>query len=209
MRISIPLLLTAALAQHASALFFTLPPYARECVTVYSVVGEKLTGSYECVSRSCDVSLSLMGTSTFIVKEKGSSGRWTHQVDATQNPADSAPSDANARLFQYCIKSTDNVSTTAQFNFRSSPKSAPSNEIATSDHAENIEFDVLNLSDSLEHLIEQQEYSITREATHTSIAESTRQRVLYWAAVQVVAVVVLTGIQTCYLHSSLERKNVV
>ena len=82
-------------------------------------------------------------------------------------------------------------------------------KLASKTQAEKVGILTRQIESKLEELMDQQDFSITREAMHRETAESTNDRVLWWSLVQVLVVVTLALVQMYYIKSFFELKLIV
>lgn len=77
------------------------------------------------------------------------------------------------------------------------------------DHITPLEQGVLGLAESLRSAREDSSYMYLRESQHRDLTEATYERLRYVAAMEAVALVVMSVVQIWYLRRFFERKRVV
>merc|ERR1712202_3478 len=77
-------------------------------------------------------------------------------------------------------------------------------EFVTKEHTDQVADLVGRLESRTSDILDQQQYSITREAVHRETAESTNSRVMWWTIAEVLFLVVLASFQIYYLKSYFE-----
>ena len=82
-------------------------------------------------------------------------------------------------------------------------------KLASKTHAEKVGILANQLHSRLYDLMDQQDFSITREAIHRETTESTNTRVLWWSLAQIMVVISLALIQMYYIKSYFEIKLIV
>jgi len=82
-------------------------------------------------------------------------------------------------------------------------------KLVTKNHTDSLTELVTQLWAKTYDVMDQQQYTITREAVHRETAESTRSRVIWWTFAEVLVLILLAGFQVYYLRSYFEVKTVV
>lgn len=84
-----------------------------------------------------------------------------------------------------------------------------SSSLASKSQAEKVGILARQLESRISELLDQQDYSITREAIHRRTAEDTNAQLLHWTVAEVIILVSLAIAQMYYLKSSFEIKLIV
>eukprot|EP00928_Gymnodinium_smaydae_P023597 TRINITY_DN19416_c0_g1_i1.p1 TRINITY_DN19416_c0_g1~~TRINITY_DN19416_c0_g1_i1.p1 ORF type:complete len:207 (+),score=49.32 TRINITY_DN19416_c0_g1_i1:110-730(+) len=192
-----------ALVPHASGLFFELKASTEECFKATPGMGHRLIGTYEADGSSEAIKVEVLrqpGTEP-LYKSTDTSGKFEIEVQ-------------ESGVHRLCFTSTSSDTQTVSFNFHVDSHSVggadPSHkEFVTKEHTDKVSELVGDLEKKALDVLDQQQYSLTREAVHRDIAESTNARVMWWTCVEVVALILLATFQVCYLRSYFEVKQIV
>eukprot|EP00747_Dinoflagellata_sp_TGD_P211061 gnl/TRDRNA2_/TRDRNA2_84262_c0_seq1.p2 gnl/TRDRNA2_/TRDRNA2_84262_c0~~gnl/TRDRNA2_/TRDRNA2_84262_c0_seq1.p2 ORF type:complete len:201 (+),score=48.92 gnl/TRDRNA2_/TRDRNA2_84262_c0_seq1:36-638(+) len=182
-------------------LFFELKSAAKECFKTDPSKGHFLIGSYEADGPVEGVTVTLNNPSDKIVwKSTESSAKLN--LEATVDGAHSL-----------CFESTVSQGQMVSFNFRvdehGDEVSLQHKEFVTKDHTDKVGELVAQLEARAADILDQQQYTITREAVHRDTAESTNSRVMWWTVMEVLSLISLAAFQVYYLRSYFEVKQVV
>merc|ERR1712056_107812 len=82
-------------------------------------------------------------------------------------------------------------------------------DFVTKNHTDVVKETVDQLHLRILNILDQQQFTITREAVHRETAESTNSRVMWWTVTEAVCLVALAIFQVYYLRSYFEVKSIV
>lgn len=84
-----------------------------------------------------------------------------------------------------------------------------STKLASKSQAEKVAILTQQIETKLHDLMDQQDFSMTRESNHRETTESTNARVLWWSLAQVLVLITLALLQIYYIKSFFEIKLIV
>lgn len=178
-----------------NALFFEMLSGAiDECFKTRLKRGENLVGNYESDGSTPGVDAELFDPAGV---------RMWHSPE----PSGSFDTAADVEgLHKLCFKSTSSEVQTISFSMKVDHKHK---KLIMKDQTDKIRNLVATLETGSTGILEQQQFSITREVVHQEVAQSTNSRVMWWTVVEVIALVLLSAFQVFYLQSYFEVKQVV
>mmetsp|Transcript_49470 Transcript_49470/g.87098 ORF Transcript_49470/g.87098 Transcript_49470/m.87098 type:complete len:221 (-) Transcript_49470:103-765(-) len=195
----------AVFAGRSEALFFELNPGEnKECFKSAPGPGHRLIGSYEADGPAEGV--------VAVLQDSADKEMW--RSTATAGKFDLKVSLDGTHIL--CFKSSSKDKQMVSFNFRvmqhgpdGEMKDPSRSEPVTKDHTDRVSELVGKLETRAIDILDQQQYTITREAVHRDTAESTNARVMWWTMLEVGTLIVLAAFQVYYLRSYFEVKQVV
>eukprot|EP00746_Dinoflagellata_sp_MGD_P000165 gnl/MRDRNA2_/MRDRNA2_100289_c0_seq1.p1 gnl/MRDRNA2_/MRDRNA2_100289_c0~~gnl/MRDRNA2_/MRDRNA2_100289_c0_seq1.p1 ORF type:complete len:205 (-),score=28.74 gnl/MRDRNA2_/MRDRNA2_100289_c0_seq1:17-631(-) len=194
-----PLLICCiGLAIPSKALFFRLPSKEQWCFTVEcSYDKRKIIGSWEAAGKREGLWVTIHDSSnreTFHSKEiTGRFRQFAHLLGK------------QTLCFQSLVKNVQTVS----FNIQVEEHGADVSDHIMDHHVDDMNDLIMKLQERSEEMNEQQEYSITREAVHRELSNSTNSQVCWWTGVEAVVLVLMAILQVTCMRSRFERKSVV
>merc|ERR1711920_1191712 len=81
--------------------------------------------------------------------------------------------------------------------------------MGTKNHTDVVKDTVEQLHTRILSILDQQQFTITREAVHRETAERTNTRVVWWTVVEVITLICLAGFQVYYLRSYFGVKTII
>mmetsp|Transcript_5289 Transcript_5289/g.15055 ORF Transcript_5289/g.15055 Transcript_5289/m.15055 type:complete len:208 (-) Transcript_5289:164-787(-) len=191
------------LALPSQALFFELKPGAlSECFKVKAEASEWIVGSYEADGPTEGVKVVLYDLNEReLWKSEESSSKFSLQQK-------------EAGKYKICFDTTISEVQMVSFSLlvddhdHHSPGHV-SKDMVTQDHTNKVKNLVAKLEAQTSDILDQQQYTITREAVHRNTAESTNSRVMWWTILEVVLLICLAGFQVYYLRSYFEVKQII
>ncbi len=185
-----------------AGLFFRLNPKQPECFALPSIaVDGTITGSFEAVAKHEGMTTKLTNLGKTIWQSTQPSAKFAVNVTAE----DSAP----GICFESNSKNSQTVSFSVAVRNNTEWDNHDDTNVATEKHTAKVSDLVTRLKWKVADIMDQQQYAITREHVHRSIAESTNSGVQWWAIAQVLCNTLLALVQIYYLRSYFEVKQIV
>lgn len=192
----VALLLLGALGS-AAALTFTIEPNKEECFFEEINKGEKVSTTFQVASGGfLDIDVKLLDPrdQKVFVKERETEGRFpfTAEYDG---------------LYSLCFSNKMSTLTpkTVSFNFHVGIATT-AHEVAHKEHLTPLELTIVQLSEGLYNVQDEQKYMRVRERVHRNTTESTNARVLWWSFVEAAILVGMSLYQVYYLRRFFEVK---
>merc|ERR1711871_228237 len=194
-------LLFAALASSpASALTFTIQPNKEDCFFEEINKGEKVSMTFQVASGGfLDIDVKLLDPRDVKIfsKERETEGRhhFTTEHDG---------------LYSLCFSNKMSTLTpkTVSFNFHVGIATT-AHEVARKEHLTPLELTIVQLSEGLYNVQDEQKYMRVRERVHRNTTESTNARVLWWSFLEAAILVGMSLFQVSYLRRFFETKTVM
>mmetsp|Transcript_73515 Transcript_73515/g.137369 ORF Transcript_73515/g.137369 Transcript_73515/m.137369 type:complete len:205 (-) Transcript_73515:97-711(-) len=186
---------------HAAALFFELPDGgATECFGIQLELGMRLHGSFEASGDTEGIKSWITLADNPDAKKLWESSSSSGSFDCTSE---------KAGTHHLCFTNSNQAKQVVSFSFRLPGDNPEDKEYITTDHTDKVHDLVKQLQDKAQDILDQQQFSITREAVHRDLSESTNSRVMWWTLVEVVMLICLAVFQVYYLRSYFEVKTVI
>ncbi|KAF4661722.1 Transmembrane emp24 domain-containing protein 9 [Perkinsus olseni] len=193
-----------------AALFFELKPHAQvECFGLPEVdSGSVIEGSYDSVGRN-----GYEGVVATVTRVDG--GTPSSVWEGHDHKGRLAVPVSQPGTYKLCFASRTKGVQTVSFSLRIEKKSDSQNgsrggdQAATTDHTNELKYLVEILKSKVDTLMDQQRYSVAREAVHRNTAESTNSRVLWWTVAHLSSVLILAALQLHYMRAFLEIKQII
>mmetsp|Transcript_30169 Transcript_30169/g.42047 ORF Transcript_30169/g.42047 Transcript_30169/m.42047 type:complete len:205 (-) Transcript_30169:179-793(-) len=169
-----------------------------ECFTETISRGEKVIGSY---------SVSSGGTLEIDLRVYDSSGKTLYENLGYSD--DSYVFVANKDgLYKFCFSNLKSTLTakTVSFNILVGT-SLVDHEVAKKEHLDPLENSILLLGESLQFVVHEQQYLITRERISRETNSSTNSRVFWWNMLQNLAVLGIGAFQIFHIRQFLDKKS--
>merc|ERR1712194_806800 len=196
------LCIAAVLAGPGAALFFELKPDKEECFKWTVEEGEHHIGTYEADGPAEGIVV------TMLDPQKKQHWRTTD----TSGPVKATASTHGqySLCFQSTIRENQMVSFDGSWG-RDELHAAgvSSKEFVTKNHTDVVKDTVEQMHARILSVLDQQQFTITREAVHRETAERTNTRVIWWTVVEVITLIALAGFQVYYLRSYFEVKTII
>ncbi|KAJ1960611.1 p24 complex component [Dispira parvispora] len=138
----------------------------------------------------------------------GPDGRAVHSILTQGSGFYDFPNNKNPGRYLYCFMNPANSPTEKTVHFHVHGFD-PDDLLPIEEKASPLEKEVIHLAQSVERILDHQDYMIVREGEHRNTAESTNSRVKWWSAIQILLVCGVCAWQIWYLKSFFEVKRVV